>query len=285
MKKTNLKLACLLATLMLSGVAREAVSQVPVVDQSAQSSRGVLAFEELWEPRTLASGVFGVVSTYVLKETPDGADPQQGWSSNQITGRWGTLRTLDGSVAGLPDVTGLGPNPSWMVRDGKLFFHAEPVTAPGGENTGGFALISKATFPRSRPIVVEADLALTKGSESAFVGVALIAGEGDYRELALYRRGKGQDTIDRVTPLRGNALAKRKREVTTVRIDYHPTNGFSYFVDGVLVGKEALDFAGGSFSADPNIGLYFTGNSGVPNAFAEGFVGPVRVWVGEPGAA
>ena len=31
------------------------------------------------------------------------------------------------------------PNASWMVRDGKLFFHAEPVTAPGGENTGGFA--------------------------------------------------------------------------------------------------------------------------------------------------
>ena len=80
-------------------------------------------------------------------------------------------------------------------------------------------------------------------------------------------------------------MAKRKREVTTVRIDYHPTKGFSYFVDGVLVGKEALDHAGASFSADPHIGLYFTGNFGVPNAFAEGFVGPVRVWVGEPGAA
>ena len=279
MKNSNRLLAVLLASATICGVAGNAISQVPAVAQSTPS-RGVLAFEELWEPRTLESGVFGVVSTYVLKETPDGADPQQGWSSNQITGRWGTLRTLDGSVAGLPDVTGLGPNPSWMVRDGKLFFHAEPVTAPGGENTGGFALISKATFPRSRPIVVEADLALTKGSESAFVGMALIAGEGDYRELALYRRGKGQDTIDRVTPLRGNPLVKRKREVTTVRIDYHPTKGFSYFVDGRLVGKEALDHAGASFSADPHVGLYFTGNSGVSNAFAEGFVGPVRVWVG-----
>ena len=263
----------------MCGVAGNAISQVPAVAQSTPS-RGVLAFEELWKPRTLESGVFGVVSTYVLKQTPDGADPQQGWSSNQITGRWGTLRTLDGSVAGLPDVTGLGPNPSWMVRDGKLFFHAQPAIAPSGENTDGFALISKATFPRSRPIVVEVELALTKGSLSAFVGVALIAGEGDYRELALHRRGKGQDTIDRVTPLRSNPLAKRKREVTTVRIDYHPTKGFSYFVDGLLVGKEALDHAGASFSADPHVGLYFTGNFGVPSAFAEGFVGPVRVWVG-----
>lgn len=241
-----------------------------------------IAFEELWEPRTAATGVFGVVSTHELQATPDKSDPQQAWASNNIQGKWGTLRTLDGSVPGLPDVTGLGPNPSWMVREGKLLFHALPATGQAGATTGGFALISKAAFPRSGRIVVEADLALTQGSESAFVGVALIAGEGDYRELALYRRAKGKDTIDRVTPLQSTVLAKRKSDVTTMRIEYDPVDGFRYFANGQLLGTEALDHSGGRFSADPNVGLYFTGNSGVANAFAEGFVGPVRVWVGDP---
>ncbi|GAC1603670.1 MAG: hypothetical protein NVS3B2_08350 [Ramlibacter sp.] len=242
-----------------------------------------LAFEEVWEPRSPQTGVFGVVSTHVLQQTPDGSDPQQAWASNDIRGKWGTLRTLDGSVRGLPDVTGLGPNPSWMIREGKLFFHAAPVTAASGESTGGFALISQTSFPRSQRIVLETDLDLTRGSESAFAGVALIAGEGDYRELALYRRGKGNDTIDRVTPLRSSVLAKRKTMLTRVRIDYDPVDGFAYFVNGQLAGREALDHEGASFSADPHIGLYFTGNSAVPAAFAEGFVGPVRVWVGAVG--
>jgi hypothetical protein len=240
-----------------------------------------LAFEELWEPRSPQTGVFGVVSTHVLQQTPDGSDPQQPWASNEIRGKWGTLRTLDGSVAGLPDVTGLGPNPSWMTRDEKLFFHAAPVTAAGGESTGGFALISQASFPRSQRIVLETELNLTQGSESAFAGVALIAGEGDYRELALYRRGKGRgrDTIDRVTPLRSSVLAKRKTGLTRLRIEYDPVAGFTYFVNGRLAGREAIEHEGASFSADPHVGLYFTGNSVVPDAFVEGFVGPVRVWV------
>ena len=244
-----------------------------------------LAFEELWEPRTAATGVFGVVSTHELKTTADKSDPEQAWASSTVWGKWGTLRTLDGSVKGLPNVTGLGPNPSWMTREGKLHFHAEPATGEGGQTTGGFALISRQAFPRNRPIVVEADLSLTKGSEGAFVGVTLIAGEGDYRELAIYRRAAGgkdtNDTIDRVTPLQATVLAKRKTEVTTLRIEYDPVAGFRYYANGELVGKEALDQSGGRFSADPNVGLYFTGNSGVKDAFAEGFVGPLRVWVGD----
>jgi hypothetical protein len=265
--------------LVSPGPSAGAPAAVPVV---APSSRLSLAFEERWEPRTLATGVFGVVSTHVLEHRPDGSDPQQAFASNSIRGKWGTLRTLDGSVAGLPNVTGLGPNPNWMARDGKLFFHAAPARAPGGETTDGFALISNASFPRSQRIVIEANLALTKGSESAFAGLALIAGEGDYRELALRRRAKGHETIDRVTPLRSTVLASRKGEPTTVRIEYDPADGFSYFVNGRLAGREALDHQGASFSADPHVGLYFTGNSGVPNAYAEGFVGPVRVWVAAP---
>jgi hypothetical protein len=275
--------ACVLA-LVLPCTAAFGAPPAPAFSQVAQQGPLTLAFEDQWEPRTAATGVFGVVSTHVLQPTADGSDPHQTWASNSIWGKWGTLRTLDGSVPGLPDVTGLGPNPSWMAREGKLFFHAGPATGQGGATTGGFALISRASFPRSRRIVVEADLALTKGSEGAFVGMTLIAGEGNYRELALYRRANAKDTkdtIDRVTPLQSTVLADRKTDVTTMRIEYDPVDGFKYFANGQLLGKEALDQSGGRFSADPNVGLYFTGNSGVPNAFVEGFVGPVRVWVGE----
>jgi hypothetical protein len=269
MNKTTTLGVLLLAALTLSTAAAELRAQAGLA----------LAFEETWEPRSPQTGVFGVVSTQVLEPTPDGSDPQQAFASNDIRGKWGTLRTLDGSVPGLPDVTGLGPNPSWMTRDAKLYFHAAPVTAAGGESTGGFALISQASFPRSHRIVLEADLNLTHGSETAFAGVALIAGEGDYRELALYRRGKGKDTIDRVAPLRSSVLAKRTTELTRVRIEYDPVDGFGYFINGRLAGREAIDHQGASFAADPHVGLYFTGNSTVPGAFVEGFVGPVRVWV------
>jgi len=156
------------------------------------------------------------------------------------------------------------------------------VVGAGGEATDGFALISKQTFPRGRRIVVEADLSLAKGSESAFVGLALIAGEGDYRELAILRRVTGKvitDTIDRYAPLQSSMLAKRTTEVTTMRIEYDPVTGFRYLANGKLIGTEALDASGGRFFADPNVGLYFSANPVVKDAFTEGFVGPLRVWV------
>lgn len=285
MKKQSLALfsACLLVV-VLPCVSAFAGPVAAVVAQRAAQGPLTLAFDEQWEPRTAETGVFGVVSTHELKATQDGSDPQQAWASNNIKGKWGTLHTLDGSVPGLPNVTGLGPNPSWMTREGKLRFHAAPATGADGRNTHGFALISRASFPRDRRIVVEADLSLTKGSEGAFVGVTLIAGEGDFRELALNRRADGKvitDTIDRFTPLQSNVLARRKTDVTTMRIEYDPVAGFRYYANGQLVGKEALDHSGGRFSADPNVGLYFTGNPGVKDSFAEGFVGPLRVWVGE----
>jgi hypothetical protein len=269
-----------LLALLLPFAAAQAAPPKPF----AAPPGSTLAFEELWEPRTAVTGVFGVVTTHELKTTADKSDPQQAWAGNTIRGKWGTLHTLDGSVPGLPNVTGLGPNPSWMTREGKLHFHAGLATGEGGRDTHGFALISQASFPRNRPIVVEADVSLTKGSEGAFVGVALIAGEGDFRELALFRRASGKavtDTIDRYTPLQSNTLARRTTDVTTMRIEYDPVSGFRYYANGQLIGKEALDHSGGRFSADPNVGLYFTGNSGVKDSFAEGFVGPLRVWVGE----
>ena len=231
------------------------------------------AFAELWA----SLEVRGVVTTGELKQTPDGSDPQQPWAANAISGIWGTLRTLDGSVPGLPDVTGRGPNASWALSAGRLAFHAAPATAPTGQSTGGFALISRQTFPRAGRIAVEAAVDLTQGTLGAFAGLALISGEGDYRELAIYRRAGG-DTVDRVAPLFGDALAPRAPGPVVLRIEYDPAGGFRYLADGVLLMTEPLEHRGASFAADPSVGLYFTADSTVPGAVAEGSVGPVRVW-------
>ena len=40
-----------------------------------------LAFEELWEPRTAETGVYGIVTPPPTVQTPDGSDPQLPWAS------------------------------------------------------------------------------------------------------------------------------------------------------------------------------------------------------------
>ena len=66
--------ACLVS-LLLPFTAAMAADAVPPAGLS-------LAFEELWEPRTAATGVLGVVSTHALKQTPDKSDPEQAWASS-----------------------------------------------------------------------------------------------------------------------------------------------------------------------------------------------------------
>lgn len=274
-------LAPAFALALLTAWTGAAAAPAAVRAQAQKQAPLVLVFEEAWEPRTTESGVFGVVTSEPLQDSPDGTDTQQTWATNSITGRWGTLAGLDGSVPGFPDATGVGPNRSWNVRDGKLFFHARPSRSEDGHATDGFALVSKASFSRHKRIVVEADVALAAGTNGAFVGLALIAGEGDYREIAYRRRADKTDSINRVAPRRETRLASRVKTVNRFRIDYDPQRGFHYYLNGKRVGSEKLAHQGASFAADPNVGLYFAGHPAVGKAFAEGFVGPVRVWTSD----
>lgn len=260
-------------------------SSVTVAQAIAPPMR--LAFEEVWEPRTQETGVFGVVWIHPLIQTPDGSDPQQPWAVNTISGKWGTLAGLDGSVDGFPNATGLGPNACWAIADGRLAFHGEAVIAPGGGGTGGFALISRSTFSRQQRIIAEASITVTAKGEGGFAGLVLISGEGDYRQIA-YRFEDGVLYVKRNTPLRETILIAAAAPSSVFRIEYDPVSGFRYIVDGVLVGIEALDHEGAAFAADPHVALYFAGESKVRGrSFVEGFVSPVRVWIGakEPGNA
>jgi hypothetical protein len=47
----------------------------------------------------------------------------------------------------------------------------------------------------------------------------------------------------------------------------------------LLIGKEAIDHLGASFASDPNVALYFVGNTAVLDSHVSGSAGPVRVWV------
>jgi hypothetical protein len=240
---------------------------------------GALAFEELWEPRTDATGVYGIVTPQHLVQTPDGSDPQQPWAMNKITGRWGTLRGSDGSIAGITiDVLGTGPNRWWSVDAGRLAFHAAPQTLPTGEGVGGWPLISRQTFARTARIVAEADITVTAAGPGGFAGLTLITGEGDYREMAIRFEG-GQFFLKRNTPLRETVLAVLATPTARLRIEYGPATGFRYLLNDRLVGTEAIDHEGASFAADPQVALYFTGEGGATGSFIEGFVGPVRVWI------
>ncbi len=239
-----------------------------------------VAFEERWEPRTPESGVYGIVTPQVMVRTPDGADPQLPWAMNKITGKWGTLRGSDGTIAGIDiNVLGMGPNRWWHVDGDRLVFHAEPQTSPAGDDVGGWALISKQTFARTGRIVVEADFTITAAGPGGFAGLALITGEGDYREISI-RHENSKFFIKRNTPLRETVLARVTRRTSRLRIEYDPGTGFRYLVNGRVAGREAIDHEAAGFVADPSVGLYFAGEAGVPNAasFVDGFVGPVRVW-------
>ena len=239
-----------------------------------------LAFEERWEPRTPETGVYGSVTPQAMELTPDGADPQLPWAMNKITGKWGTLRGSDGSIPGITiDVIGMGPNRWWHLDRGRLAFHAKPQTSPKGEGVGGWALISRQTFARTGRIVVEADFAVTAAGPGGFAGLALIAGEGDYREIAI-RYEDSKYFVKRNTPLRETVLARVKTRTSRLRIEYDPVTGFRYLVNNRVVGREAIDHEAADFAADPGVGLYFAGEAGVPRAasFVSGSVGPVRVW-------
>ena len=215
------------------------------------------AFEESWQQLDVAGYVFDVP----LIITPDHSDPQTGWS-NQITGKWGTL-------AGLDSVTGTASS-SWGVADGRLYFHAT--------DTSGFALISRQTFSRLTPIAVEADFTITAGTDTAFAELTLIAGEGDFRGLALYRRG-AVIGVDRVAPLEGTKLAEARPGLNKLRLEYDPMTGWRYLLNGALIGTEAIDHLGASFAHDPSVGLYFAADFPKrPGSFVEGSVGPVAVW-------
>lgn len=234
-----------------------------------------LAFVELWEPRTQANGVFGVVTSMPLQPTADNSDPEQAFVSNTITGRWGTLAGMDGTTV-LPQITGLS-SPCWAVVNNEFRFHAKAILTTAAASDG-FALISRDKFNHGRKLVTEAEMLLTSGQNGAFVELCLVAGEGDYRGICV-RRIDGLDYVRSIGPWIEKTLCPLPTASwNKFRLEYHPINGWTYMVNDLVVGVEPLNHLGAALQSAPHLGLYFA--NVIPGTFAEGGVRAVRVWEG-----
>lgn len=248
-----------LRALFVAGSPAPAPSPVPAPPPLASS------FYEDWAPRTPETGVFGVVASPPLQSTPDNSDPEQTFDFNTITGRWGTLMGLD--RPGVYDVTGLGPNQHWAVQNNKLYFHANRVP-----HTDGFALISKQKFDRTKYLILKAPVAMAAGPVGSFVGLCLIAGEGDYREIALRRYASG-DKVVLTAPNFEEVLVDSPGGEVELALHYVPGAGWGYFLNGVWLKTEPMAHLNAPLTKDPQIGLYMATTE--VGTFVEGCFGPI----------
>lgn len=157
-----------------------------------------------------------------------------------------------------------------QTRDGALH-----IDSP--QHGGGYALLSGRTWPTDRPLAVQATVTL-QPDPGAWLGLALIADETDYRELSLYEwdghihAGVWHPcTIDW-------GLGTWSPGPRTLRLEYTPGADicWRHYVDGVLVVAERCSVPGAPLINPARVGLY------VVNLRAEGqrIPGLVRATVG-----
>lgn len=157
-----------------------------------------------------------------------------------------------------------------QTRDGALH-----IDSP--QQAGGYALLSGRTWPTDRPLAVQATVTL-QPDPGAWLGLALIADETDYRELALYEVG-GRISAGVWHPCKVDwGLGTWSPGPRTLRLEYTPGADicWRHYVDGVLVVAERCSVPGAPLINPARVGLY------VVNLRAEGqrIPGLVRATVG-----
>lgn len=158
-----------------------------------------------------------------------------------------------------------------QTRDGALH-----IDSP--QQAGGYALLSGRTWPTDRPLAVQATVTL-QPDPGAWLGLALIADETDYRELALYEVG-GRISAGVWHPCKVDwgVAADLPAEPRTLRLEYTPGADicWRHYVDGTLVASERCSVPGAPLINPARVGLY------VVNLRAEGqrIPGLVRATVG-----
>lgn len=158
-----------------------------------------------------------------------------------------------------------------QTRDGALH-----IDSP--QQAGGYALLSGRTWPTDRPLAVQATVTL-QPDPGAWLGLALIADETDYRELALYEVG-GRISAGVWHPCKADwgVAADLPAGPRTLRLEYTPGADicWRHYVDGTLVASERCSVPGAPLINPARVGLY------VVNLRAEGqrIPGLVRATVG-----
>ncbi len=219
-------------------------------------------------------------------QTPDdGGQPARSFGAVVFAEQWGSLLT-GGSRGRRPesnpcagqetdpgsgDERPRGTKPDRWIAD----WGAPGATVSDGHlhidyTTGGVAawsLLSGALFDRSVPLRAETTIDLQPGP-GAWVGITFHAGEGDYRELALY-------SLDGLTLHAGAwapcfyrpELAQLQPGSRRVALEYTPPPAdvcWRYYVDDALIREERCDDLGAPLVTDPRVGVF------VANLWVEG---------------
>jgi hypothetical protein len=164
----------------------------------------------------------------------------------------------------------IGAVEGWSAGSGRL-----RVTS--NQFNGGWALNSYASFDAQRPLRLSGTIAL-QPDRGAWIGLALIVDEADYREIALYEQGgalhAGIWAPCYIRPLAPVAAGERR-----VTLEYTPPPAeicWRFYVDQTLLAEERCDRDGAPLRARPRVGLY------VVNLLGEslGSAGVVRAELG-----
>lgn len=140
---------------------------------------------------------------------------------------------------------------------------------------GGWALLTAQQFSPDQSLTLEGKVTL-QPDPGAWVSLPLIAGEGDYRQISL-REDNGNITADLGAPCYYKPLATFPPGERRLTLSYHPKDGWTYSIDGVLLHREPLSHAGANLTGPVRVGIY------IVNIGVEGLRQPsglVRVSIG-----
>ncbi len=198
------------------------------------------AWTEVWAARWAASPRIGITIDHPQPDCKGStADPE--------------VPLYDGFVGVDPasaDWALIGAVEGWSVDGGQLRIDSRQFH-------GGWAMNSYAAFDPARPLRLSGTVALQPDS-GAWLGLALIVDESDYRELALYENaGAGHVGIWAPCHLRPlGAVPAGARRLSLVYTPPPAVTCWRYYVDDQLRYEEACAHDGAPLRGRPRVGLY-----------------------------
>ncbi len=222
----------------------------------------------LWREEWAAPVMGGRVGQPIIDCAGGETDPQTGetWANMSAGDTWATFGAQSQALAGIVSATG-----GALVLDSAQDAHA-----------GGWALLSAVRFDPAVSLLLEGTIELQPDA-GAWISLPLIAGEGDYRQIAL--RAEGQRIVAELgAPCYSRRLADYPAGPRHLTLQWQPGSGWSYSVDGVLLHTEPVSHAGADLAGPVRVGLYVV-NVGVESRqLAAGrvraTVGPLRLSTG-----
>lgn len=178
----------------------------------------------------------------------------------------------------------LGPEDTWASFGTRAQVVEEIISTSQGRievfsrqsaSRGGWAILTAQQFSPDQSLTLEGKVTL-QPDPGAWVSLPLIAGEGDYRQISL-REDNGNITADLGAPCYYKPLATFPPGERRLTLSYHPKDGWTYSIDGVLLHREPLSHAGANLTGPVRVGIY------IVNIGVEGLRQPsglVRVSIG-----